>query len=129
MLWGSIVWIMLHYYYLDVQSFAIAWNKSYPFRFVHFRCPILGIYLSNITKILELAFLHYIINLLSFIGLYKNCINRVMVIWMILVRIQYLKYSNRWDIVFEWHMWMFMFKHKNRIILCKITLQQLHGFS
>jgi hypothetical protein len=52
-----------------------------------------------------------------------------MVIWMIFVHIQYLKYLNKWDIVFEWDMWMLMFKHKNHTILCKITLQQLHGFS
>jgi hypothetical protein len=31
---------------------------------------------------------------------------------MIFVRIQYLRYSNGWDIIFEWHTWMVMFNTK-----------------
>jgi len=34
-------------------------------------------------------------------------------IWTIFVCIQYFKYSNGWDIVFEWHMWMFMIDTQN----------------
>jgi hypothetical protein len=72
----------------------------------------------------------YIINLLSFIGSYKFCAKSfchkfiqklyefcVMVIWMIFVCNQYLQNSNIWNIVFEWHTWMFMFNS-----------QKLHNF-
>jgi hypothetical protein len=60
-------------------------------------------------------------NLPGFISLYKFRVKfkfhrfvqkshefRLWLIWMIFVSIQYLKYSNGWDIAFDWHPWMFM---------------------
>jgi hypothetical protein len=40
---------------------------------------------------------------------------------MIFVGIQYFKYSNGWNIVFEWHTWMCMFNIQSSHSLSKIT--------
>jgi hypothetical protein len=51
-------------------------------------------------------------------GSYKNCMNSMLwLIWMILYVFKYLEYSNRWNISFEWHTWMFMF-----------NIEKLHNF-
>jgi hypothetical protein len=50
---------------------------------------------------------------------------------MIFVYIPYIKYSNEWDIVFEWHTWMFMFNtqkshsfiHNYIVIITQILLK------
>jgi hypothetical protein len=66
----------------------------------------------------------YIINWPNFIGSYKNCMNSMLwLIWTIFVHIQYLKYSNKLDISFERHMWMWMLIQKNHIFLYHITSQ------
>jgi hypothetical protein len=58
----------------------------------------------------KLTKLHRFMQNSVFIGLYKNYMNSMLwLIWMIFVHIQYLKCSNRGNIVFEWHTWMFMF--------------------
>jgi hypothetical protein len=60
-------------------------------------------------------------NLLNFMALYKFCmkfsfhrfINHMdfilWLIWTIFLYIQYLLYSSRWNIIFEWHTWIFIF--------------------
>jgi hypothetical protein len=51
------------------------------------------------------------------------------ILWLykkIFVCIQYFKYSNDWDIIFEWQTWMFMFNTQwIKLFLCKITSQLL----
>jgi len=44
---------------------------------------------------------------------------------MVFIGIQYPKYSNEWYIIFEWHMWMFIFNtpklhHNNCMDLIKM---------
>jgi hypothetical protein len=40
---------------------------------------------------------------------------------MIFIDIQYLKYSNGQNTIFEWHTWMSMFNTQNHMVLSKIT--------
>jgi hypothetical protein len=44
---------------------------------------------------------------------------------MIFIRIQYPKYSNKWNFFFEWHTWMFMFNTQKSHIS---QIYRLHGF-
>jgi hypothetical protein len=63
-----------------------------------------------ITNLLDFIGSYKLMRNPTFIGLYKNCMNSMLwLIWIIFVNIQYFKYLNRWDIIFEWHTWMFMF--------------------
>jgi hypothetical protein len=63
---------------------------------------------------------HRFVQNLVFIIFYKNCTNSMLLlIWMKFLCIQYFKYLNRWDIIFEWHIWMFKFNIENHIFYVK----------
>jgi hypothetical protein len=65
---------------------------------------------QSITNLLSFIGSYKLMRNPTFIGLYKNCMNSMLwLIWMIFIHIQYLKYLNTRDIIFEWHTWMFMF--------------------
>jgi hypothetical protein len=75
-------------------------------------------YNTNLSSFIDLCKIQF------FINSYKNCMNSMLwLIWMIFVCIQYFKYLNKWNIIFEWHIWMFKFNTQNHIFICKIISQ------